>query len=314
LSHAQPPRDDTAADTDLADDPLALTAAAEATQNPALAAAVTQPVSTAIERLATGAENRPNRVSSGAPQASAANHTLAAGTQLITGHTALQPTLTEAASATDSAVQQTSPLADAGSRAPAEVPRFAQHADTELPRHAADSPAAMDALGGNRSTGIAGTPGAGQGSSATLAQMSLSAPVASPAWQQQLGQQLGSITQRGRHQVELHLNPADLGPLSVSLKVDDQGAQAQFLSAHATVRTAVEQAIPQLREALAEQGISLGETSVGEQQRQTGGEAGNGEPNRTAANDNTADMGVDTVHEDAPAIPLTTGPGVDLYA
>ena len=31
------------------------------------------------------------------------------------------------------------------------------------------------------------------------------------------------------------------------------------------VRQVVEQAIPQLREALAEQGISLGETSVGEQ-------------------------------------------------
>lgn len=108
----------------------------------------------------------------------------------------------------------------------------------------------------------------------SMLQASLSAPVASPAWQQQLGSQLTGLAQRGRHQIELHLNPADLGPLSVSLKVDDQGAQAQFLSAHASVRAAVEQAIPQLREALAEQGIALGETSVGEQQHQGNEQSG----------------------------------------
>ncbi|HSH47095.1 MAG TPA: flagellar hook-length control protein FliK, partial [Halomonas sp.] len=65
--------------------------------------------------------------------------------------------------------------------------------------------------------------------------------------------------------VELQLHPAELGPLSVSLKLGDQGAQAQLLSAHAQVRQALEQAIPQLREALAEQGIQLGEATVGEQ-------------------------------------------------
>lgn len=94
----------------------------------------------------------------------------------------------------------------------------------------------------------------------------LTAPVASQQWQQQLGQQLLGMTQRGDQQMELKLHPADLGPLSVSLKVAEHGgAQAQFLSAHAQVRNALEQAIPQLREALAQQGITLGDTSVGHQ-------------------------------------------------
>jgi len=111
-----------------------------------------------------------------------------------------------------------------------------------------------------------GTAGAMTSASATPAQASLPAPVTSPAWPQQLGQQLVRLSQNGVEQrVELQLHPAELGPLTVSLKVGDQGAQAQFLSAHAPVRQALEQAIPQLREALAEQGISLGETSVGEQ-------------------------------------------------
>ncbi|PMR70499.1 flagellar hook-length control protein FliK, partial [Halomonas heilongjiangensis] len=103
-------------------------------------------------------------------------------------------------------------------------------------------------------------------------QATLPAPLATPAWPQQftqqVGQQLAMLGQRGGEQrIELHLNPAELGPLTVSLKVSGQAAQAQFLSAHAPVRSAVEQAIPQLREALAEQGISLGEASVGEQPR-----------------------------------------------
>ncbi|MFC3285185.1 flagellar hook-length control protein FliK [Litchfieldella rifensis] len=110
----------------------------------------------------------------------------------------------------------------------------------------------------NATQGATGMP------SNTLYTATLSAPVASPQWQQHLGQQLVGLHQRGGQQIDLHLNPAELGPLSVSLKMGEQGAQVHFLSAHAQVRSAVEQAIPQLREALEEQGISLGDTMVGE--------------------------------------------------
>ncbi|WP_205741922.1 flagellar hook-length control protein FliK [Halomonas marinisediminis] len=93
----------------------------------------------------------------------------------------------------------------------------------------------------------------------------LSATVATPEWEQQLGQQMVQMTRHGQHSMELALHPAELGPLTVSLKVAEQGAQAHFLAANAQVRQALEMALPQLREALAEQGIQLGETSVGEQ-------------------------------------------------
>jgi flagellar hook-length control protein FliK len=95
---------------------------------------------------------------------------------------------------------------------------------------------------------------------------SIATPVSHPAWPSQLGQQLIQLVQRGGEQhVQMKLHPAELGPLSISLKMTEHGAQAQFLSAHAQVRQVIEQAIPQLREALAEQGISLSDTSVGEQ-------------------------------------------------
>lgn len=98
-----------------------------------------------------------------------------------------------------------------------------------------------------------------------MSSASIATPVSSPAWPSQLGQQLIQFAQRGgEHEVKMQLHPAELGPLSISLKVSENGTQAHFLSAHAQVRQVLEQAIPQLREALAEQGISLGETSVGE--------------------------------------------------
>lgn len=128
-----------------------------------------------------------------------------------------------------------------------------------------------DRLSGLAGTAAGATPSSLSASVQTQAQAqvssgALTAPVASQQWQQQLGQQLLGMTQRGEQQMELKLHPAELGPLSVSLKVAEHGAQAQFLSAHSQVRSALEQAIPQLREALAQQGITLGDTSVGQQQ------------------------------------------------
>ena len=67
---------------------------------------------------------------------------------------------------------------------------------------------------------------------------------------------------------ELRLDPPDLGPLRVSLNLADGVASASFVSAHASVRQAIETALPQLQQALAQAGISLGQTSVGEQAAQ----------------------------------------------
>jgi len=140
----------------------------------------------------------------------------------------------------------------------------------------------------------------------------LAAPLGSREWQQGLGQQLLGLHQRGEQHIELHLHPSDLGPLSVSLKLSELGAQAQFLSAHPQVRAAIEQAIPQLREALAAQGISLGETSVGEQhQPPQDQQAGNG--SRTLAS-TTPGESADSVPPPSLAVqPLALGQ-VDLYA
>jgi flagellar hook-length control protein FliK len=92
--------------------------------------------------------------------------------------------------------------------------------------------------------------------------------VGSDKWAPALGQQLARMTAGGQHTAELNLNPAGLGPLKVTLSLGDNQAQAMFVSAHESVRKAVEAALPQLRSSLSEQGITLGQTSVGADTRQ----------------------------------------------
>ncbi|SDJ35417.1 flagellar hook-length control protein FliK [Billgrantia gudaonensis] len=154
----------------------------------------------------------------------------------------------------------------------------------------------------------------------TPGQATLSAPVQSPAWPGQLGQQLVQFARQGagEQQIEMRLHPAELGPLSVTLKMTEQGAQAQFLSAHAQVRQAIEQALPQLRDALAEQGIDLSETSVGEQRQHEGQAFAGNEGGRNqagvepAADGSAAAEGIPA--SDGVATEMTLNGRVNLYA
>ena len=98
----------------------------------------------------------------------------------------------------------------------------------------------------------------------------LAPPVGSSEWSKALGQQVIHMGTAEHQVAELQLNPPGLGPLKVTLSMNDQQMQAMFVSAHSSVRAAVEAALPQLRTMLAESGISLGNTSVSaESQPQT---------------------------------------------
>lgn len=97
---------------------------------------------------------------------------------------------------------------------------------------------------------------------------SIPVPLGSPQWAPAFSEQMVQIgTQQGGalHHAELRLDPPDLGPLRVSISLQGEHATATFVSPHASVRSAVEAALPQLMQALADAGISLGDTSVGEQ-------------------------------------------------
>ncbi|WP_294904812.1 flagellar hook-length control protein FliK [Tatumella sp. UBA2305] len=85
----------------------------------------------------------------------------------------------------------------------------------------------------------------------------------SPQWQQQLSQQVLIMHHKGIQSAELRLHPQELGNLKISLVIKSDQAEISLISGHSQVRTAIEAALPHLRTALAENGISLGESHVG---------------------------------------------------
>jgi flagellar hook-length control protein FliK len=97
---------------------------------------------------------------------------------------------------------------------------------------------------------------------------SLAPEVGSGEWGKALGQQMIHMGKGGEQVAELQLNPPGLGPLKVTLSMNDHQVQAMFVSAHSSVRAAVEAALPQLRSTLADSGISLGNTSVNSESQQ----------------------------------------------
>ncbi|MEG5544087.1 flagellar hook length control protein FliK [Enterobacter asburiae] len=90
----------------------------------------------------------------------------------------------------------------------------------------------------------------------------LSQPLGTHEWQQSLSQHITLFTKQGQQTAELRLHPEDLGQVQISLKLDDNQAQLQMVSANSHVRAALEAALPVLRTSLAENGIQLAQSSV----------------------------------------------------
>ncbi|WP_092858070.1 flagellar hook-length control protein FliK [Pseudidiomarina maritima] len=104
--------------------------------------------------------------------------------------------------------------------------------------------------------------------STTAATATMATPVGSQAWANQLQQNVMQMVMHNQNEMTLRLHPAELGPLQVQLRMDDSTAQLNILTHSQHVRGALEQAMPTLRDALANQGIQLGDSQVSDQSQQ----------------------------------------------
>ncbi|MEO6986069.1 MAG: flagellar hook-length control protein FliK [Paralcaligenes sp.] len=111
-----------------------------------------------------------------------------------------------------------------------------------------------------------------QFTTSSSASLQINTPLQHPQWADDFSQQFVTLTshQTQNQTAELHINPPDLGPLHISINLSDNTANAIFMSPHAAVRSAVENALPQLQQALAQSGISLGQTNVSDQRQPAG--------------------------------------------
>ncbi|WP_189385828.1 flagellar hook-length control protein FliK [Advenella faeciporci] len=98
-----------------------------------------------------------------------------------------------------------------------------------------------------------------------------------PGWSQAMSQQLATQASlffrqqaNGTHIAQMRLDPPELGPIKVSVSIQDGVAQAAFVASNAAVRQALENSLADLHQALQEKGLSLGQAHVGQQDRRDG--------------------------------------------
>ncbi|MDT7526586.1 flagellar hook-length control protein FliK [Pseudidiomarina sp. GXY010] len=247
---------------------LALASAAAHTNSlsPAVLVGTQQATNTAASHAANHVASKtakPNQVSGALTAASATASDLAG----------VKPTLSAALSATHAAATTEAPhssvansvaaaLASQSNQAPAD------NASPQLATGTLASTAAPAAAGSTLTAPAIQVmlTDASNLSSASTSSAQLTASVGSQAWANQLSQSMVQIVMHNGQQMTLKLHPAELGPLQMQLQLDERNqAQLAILTHSGAVRAALEQALPQLRDTLANQGIQLQGSQVSEQ-------------------------------------------------
>lgn len=132
-------------------------------------------------------------------------------------------------------------------------------------------------------------------------------PPETPEWKQSVSQHIALFSRNGLHSAEIRLHPEDLGSLHISLRMQQDQAQIHIVTEHAHVRHAMEQAMPQLRAAMAESGIQLGQANVSAD----GQPFAAGEQGENASGQEQAEQEGETLTTEEESVPtlLTTTPG-----
>jgi flagellar hook-length control protein FliK len=257
------------------------------------------------------------------PAASVPAATAAAAATGAQPATALSAAATVAATA---AAQPAPDLEPAGAGAEHALPLLA--AESDAPSTLAASPAleaaaiARDASAATQAAPAIEAPTAGIAGTTPLA--TASRPLAAPAlpplpmpahpdagFDEGFGTRLVWMAEQRVGHAEIRLNPEHVGPIEVRVQLDGEQVRAEFHSAHAEVRQAIEASLPRLRELLAQHGLQLGQADVG--QGQAGREGADARP--AAPGRGTGDVGAAASGETPPSrIPLRARGLVDAYA
>lgn len=303
----------------------ALAALGLAQTNPAARATRTA----TAETPSTDTERAAREIDGIAPDARAGDATIELGANAknaLKGN-ALAALTRPGASATDAGA--TAIKADAASRGDAgkadltarltQALRAAAEGETK-PAASADAnatPRFADVVGGLGAANVVAN-SANSVSASTPAQQTIHSQFGSTAWANEVTEQVRSFTLQKIEVAELKLNPQDLGPIRVEIALDKGNAAIHFSAARDDVRDALAQNIGNLRDSLANAGVSLQNASTGN----FGDGQAFGYMQRQAANGGSRSGGRGDAANDTPAVAATTtsaarratADGVDLFA
>jgi flagellar hook-length control protein FliK len=117
-------------------------------------------------------------------------------------------------------------------------------------------------------------------SAAALHVASMNSSVGTPAFAQELGQQVAWMGGQNIKEARITLHPEDMGQLDVKVSVSQNHVDVSFIAQHPNAVHAVQQTLSQLDSMLAHHGLTLGQAQVG--QGNSGG-AGQGASSGSAA-------------------------------
>ena len=159
----------------------------------------------------------------------------------------------------------------------------------------------------------AAAPAAPAHAEATPVTASIAAHTHSDEFAPAIAAQVSILARDGVHEAQLHLNPAETGPIAVRIEVVAAQAHIDFSAEKAATRSAIEASLPDLAAALRDAGLTLAgggvfQQSARQQQRGDGDERGTpaAGSRRSAAADRAA-----------PSVPVrrnVRAGGLDLYA
>lgn len=178
-----------------------------------------------------------------------------------------------------------------------------------LPQTAAPAPT---------SHGTSPTPAPAGGGAATAGALpagaGIATPPGAPGWNEALGDRILWMAGSRIGNADIQLHPAEMGPLRIQVSVEDGATSVTFQAQNPVTREAIEQALPRLREALSEQGLSLGQATVTGQGSQQERPGAGGAPAGAALADAGEDQAVEVTEPSAAISSHPARTAIDLFA
>lgn len=212
--------------------------------------------------------------------------------------------------AADAAKTEAATLAGASFAAQLEAQTSGLAAETPQ-RHAVEAVAAPGAAPPSTNPAAATAPPVPGQNAANPVTLALPTPANAPEFPQALGVQVSVLARDGVQHAELHLNPAETGPVSVQIVLDGTQARVDFGADLAATRQAIEAGLPELAAALREAGLTLAGGGVSQHAngRDGSSERGDSSSRRAHASDHAP---VDTLER--PVRLSGRAGGIDLFA
>lgn len=134
-----------------------------------------------------------------------------------------------------------------------------------------------------------------------------------PGWSEAIGQKVVWMVGAAEQSATLTLNPKDLGPLQIIINVNNEKADATFITENPEVRKALEDGMSTLKQSMSQAGVELGQANVNTGKEQQAFQQANQEHTQRQSRVGNEPQGSEIVHQ-KPIVTRVSNGLVDTFA